>query len=112
MKNKTFWIFALLTLSIISIAYSYTRFTTKAETTAAECHEIPSNVESEFKPTVENKFKPAEKAPKGMVWIPGGEFSMGTNVEDESLCSIKGLTKDAAPIHRVYLDGYYMGETE
>ncbi|KAF2331568.1 formylglycine-generating enzyme family protein [Flavobacterium nitrogenifigens] len=115
MKNKTFWIFALLTLSIISIAYSYTRFTNKeekAEKTVAECHEIPSNAESEFKPTVENKFKPAEKAPKGMVWIPGGEFSMGTNVEDESLCSIKGVTKDAAPIHRVYVDGYYMDETE
>ncbi len=118
MKNKTFWIFALLTLSIISIAYSYSRFTNKEEKgektakTAAECHEIPSATESEFKPTIENKFKPAGKAPKGMVWIPGGEFSMGTNVEDESLCSIKGVTKDAAPIHRVYVDGYYMDETE
>ncbi|KAF2341497.1 formylglycine-generating enzyme family protein [Flavobacterium tistrianum] len=112
MKNKTIWIFALLTLSIISIAYSYTRFTNKAEKTAVECHETPTAVESEFKPTIENKFKPAEKAPKGMVWIPGGEFSMGSNVEDESLCSIKGVTKDAAPIHRVYVDGYYMDETE
>nr|WP_250349200.1 SUMF1/EgtB/PvdO family nonheme iron enzyme [Flavobacterium anhuiense] len=112
MKNKTLWIFALLTLSIISIAYSYTKFSHKVEKTAVECHETPSTVESEFKPTIENKFKPAEKAPKGMVWIPGGEFSMGTNVEDESLCSIKGVTKDAAPIHRVYVDGYYMDETE
>ncbi|WP_338840872.1 formylglycine-generating enzyme family protein [Flavobacterium ginsenosidimutans] len=112
MKNKTFWIFALLTLSIISIAYSYTRFAFKEEKTVAECHEVPSNIESEFKPTIENKFKPTAKAPKGMVWIPGGEFSMGSNVEDESLCSIKGVTKDAAPIHRVYVDGYYMDETE
>ncbi|WP_278022408.1 hypothetical protein [Flavobacterium ginsengisoli] len=96
MKNKTFWIFTLLVLSIISIAYSYTKFTNdKVEKTVAECHETPTNLESEFKPTVENKFKPAEKTPKGMVWIPGGEFSMGTNVEDESLCSIKGVTKDA-----------------
>lgn len=112
MKNKTFWIFALLTLSIISIAYSYTKFNNKAEKTAVECHETPSTAGSEFKPTVENKFKPTAKAPKGMVWIPGGEFSMGSNVEDESLCSIKGVTKDAAPIHRVYVDGYYMDETE
>lgn len=112
MKNKTFWIFALLTLSIISIAYSYTRFSAKKEKTVAECHEVPGNTESDFKPTLENKFKPKEKAPKGMVWIPGGEFSMGSNVEDESLCSIKGVTKDAAPVHRVYVDGYYMDQTE
>lgn len=115
MKNKTFWIFALLTLSIISIAYSYTRFSFKDENkqiaVAAECHDTPGSVESEFKPTLENKFKPTGKAPKGMVWIPGGEFSMGTNVESESLCSIKGITKDAT-IHRVYVDGYYMDETE
>ncbi|MDP5200229.1 formylglycine-generating enzyme family protein [Flavobacterium sp. DG2-3] len=114
MKNKTFLILALLTASIIiSSAYSYSRSADKEEKkTVAECHETPNNTASEFKPTVENKFKPAVKAPKGMVWIPGGEFSMGSNVEDESLCSIKGAAKDAAPIHRVYVDGYYMDQTE
>lgn len=113
MKNKTFWIFALLTLSIISIAYSYTRFTNKEQKTIAECHDVPKTGEaSAFLPTVENKKKPAGKAPKDMVWIPGGEFSMGSNVEDESLCSLSGVTKDAAPIHRVYVDGYYMDKTE
>lgn len=113
MKNKTFWIFALLTLSIISIAYSYTRFSNKVEKKTAECHDAPkTGEESAFKPTIENKNKPSGKVPKDMVWIPGGEFSMGSNVEDESLCSLKGVTKDAAPIHRVYLDGYYMDKTE
>lgn len=112
MKNKTFWIFTLLSLSIISIAYSYSKFIHKEEKTAAECHEVPAAIESAFKPTVENKNKPAIKIPKGMVWIPGGEFSMGSNVEDESLCSLSGVTKDAAPIHRVYVDGYFMDETE
>lgn len=116
MKNKTFWIFGVLTISIISLAYGYTKIIVPKKeiaATAADCHEIPSNNESEFKPTIENKFKPnTDKTPKGMVWIPGGEFSMGSNVEDESLCSIKGVTKDAAPIHRVYVDGYYMDQTE
>ncbi|MRX67471.1 Formylglycine-generating enzyme, required for sulfatase activity, contains SUMF1/FGE domain [Flavobacterium resistens] len=115
MKNKTYWIFALLTISIISIAYGYTKLTVPKEEkpTAMDCAETPSTTEaSAFKPTIENKDKPAGKAPKGMVWIPGGEFSMGSNVEDESLCSIKGVTKDAAPIHRVYVDGYYMDQTE
>jgi formylglycine-generating enzyme required for sulfatase activity len=116
MKNKTFWIFAILTISIISITYGVTKLITpkeKVTETAMECHEVPNTSEaSAFKPTIENKNKPAGKAPKGMVWIPGGEFSMGSNVEDESLCSLSGVTKDAAPIHRVYVDGYYMDETE
>src|SRR4051812_11146900 len=116
MKNKTYWIFAILTISIISIAYGYTKFTPKEKNkiiAAKDCAETPQATgESVFKPTIENKNKPSGKAPKGMVWIPGGEFSMGSNVEDESLCSIKGVTKDAAPIHRVYVDGYYMDQTE
>src|SRR5213593_2410608 len=30
-----------------------------------------------FQPTIANKSEPPGEAPKGMVWIPGGEFSMG-----------------------------------
>ena len=116
MKNKTFWIFAILTISIISITYGVTKLitpNTKVTESALDCHELPNTAESSaFKPTIENKNKPKEKVPEGMVWIPGGEFSMGSNVEDESLCSLKGVTKDAAPIHRVYVDGYYMDEAE
>ncbi|PTS92423.1 formylglycine-generating enzyme family protein, partial [Flavobacterium sp. HMWF030] len=114
MKKKTYWIFAILTISIISIAFGYTKLIhPKENLVAMDCTETANtNAESAFKPTIENKKKPASKAPQGMVWIPGGEFSMGSNVEDESLCSLKGVTKDAAPIHRVYVDGYYMDETE
>ena len=116
MKNKTIWIFAILALSIISIAFGYTKIIPKEKneiTAAKDCAETPhATGESVFKPTIENKNKPSGKAPKGMVWIPGGEFSMGSNVEDESLCSIKGVTKDAAPIHRVYVDGFFMDQTE
>ncbi len=46
-----------------------------------------------------------------MVWIPGGEFSMGSDDEGETLCSISGVTKDAQPIHRVYVDGFWMDKT-
>jgi sulfatase modifying factor 1 len=71
-----------------------------------------SVVGNDFKPTIENKTSPRGKAPKGMVWIPGGEFSMGSDNSGESLCNIPGTTKDAQPIHRVYLDGYWMDESE
>ncbi|MFQ6599392.1 formylglycine-generating enzyme family protein [Flavobacterium sp. C3NV] len=115
MKNKTYWILAILTISIISIAYGYTKIIVpKQKLAAMDCAETPNTSDASlFKPTIENKNKPPlNKAPKGMVWIPGGEFSMGSNVEDESLCSIKGVTKDAAPIHQVYVDGFYMDQTE
>lgn len=114
MKKKTYWIFAILTISIISIAFGYTKLIhPKENLVAMDCAETANTTaESAFKPTIENKKKPASKTPQGMVWIPGGEFSMGSNVEDESLCSLKGVTKDAAPIHRVYVDGYFMDETE
>jgi formylglycine-generating enzyme required for sulfatase activity len=35
--------------------------------------EVPS-----FAPTIANPSKPPSSAPEGMVWIPGGEFSMGS----------------------------------
>ena len=51
-------------------------------------------------------------APEGMVWIPGGEFSMGSDAADESLCGLPGVTRDALPVHRAYVDGFWMDETE
>ncbi|MGZ8842914.1 MAG: formylglycine-generating enzyme family protein [Pyrinomonadaceae bacterium] len=42
-------------------------------------------------------------APEGMVWIPGGEFSMGA--EDPEM-------RDARPFHRVAVDGFWMDQTE
>jgi formylglycine-generating enzyme required for sulfatase activity len=114
MKNRTYWIFAIFTIFVVSIAYGFTKLIDpKDKKEVTECEATPNvSAESEFKPTIVNKTPAPSKAPKGMVWIPGGEFSMGSNVEDESLCSIKGITKDAAPIHRVYVDGYFMDETE
>jgi len=47
-----------------------------------------------------------------MVWIPGGEFSMGSGVEAEGMCDLPGTTRDAVPIHRVYVDGFFMDATE
>ena len=74
--------------------------------------ESPDEFSLAFEATVENSSQPDEQPPEGMVWIPGGEFSMGSNVESESLCSLPGVTRDAAPIHRVYVDGFWMDKTE
>lgn len=47
-----------------------------------------------------------------MVWIPGGEFSMGSSAADDSLNQIPGITRDAQPIHRVAIDPFWMDATE
>ena len=65
-----------------------------------------------FRPTLESKTRPLGRAPEGMRWIPGGEFSMGSDIASESLCGLPGVTRDAQPIHRVYVDGFWMEQTE
>jgi len=65
-----------------------------------------------FKPTVAGKLSPPQPAPEGMKWIAGGEFSMGSEASSESLCGLPGVTRDALPVHRVYVDGFWMDETD
>ncbi|KIC00191.1 MULTISPECIES: formylglycine-generating enzyme family protein [unclassified Flavobacterium] len=113
-KINKYWLFGTIAAGILFISFGYAKFIKPTtEKTTQDCNEVQMvSSESKFEPTIVNKKAAPSKAPKGMVWIPGGEFSMGSNVADESLCSIKGVTKDAAPIHRVYVDGYWMDETE
>jgi formylglycine-generating enzyme required for sulfatase activity len=47
-----------------------------------------------------------------MVWIPGGEFSMGSDASADALCEVPGVTRDAQPIHRVHVDAFWMDATE
>jgi formylglycine-generating enzyme required for sulfatase activity len=47
---------------------------------------------------------PSAQAPAGMVWIPGGEFTMGT---DSKIGWV-----DEKPAHRVRVDGFWMDETD
>jgi formylglycine-generating enzyme len=63
-------------------------------------------------PTVANPVAPPGPAPEGMVWVPGGEFSMGTDDPTEIVCGGKESMPDARPIHRVAVDGFWMDATE
>src|SRR5260221_5754008 len=65
---------------------------------------------SAFAPTVPNKLAVPNHAPHGMVWIPGGEFSMGCKLPSTGYCTaatMKALN-DAQPIHRAYLDRFWI----
>src|ERR1700740_3440794 len=76
---------------------------------------VPSTAKatSSFAPTIANPSKPPSAAPEGMVWIPGGEFSMGSEgtCDGKSCCS-PATVADALPIPRVYVDGFWMDMTD
>src|SRR6187397_89748 len=66
---------------------------------------------AEFQPTVANKDSRPGKAPEGMVWIPGGEFSMGAAVGGEGSHAMPMASNDSQPVHRVYVDAFWMDAT-
>lgn len=51
--------------------------------------------------TLPNRFN---TAPEGMVWIAGGEFSMGTNSSTDAKA-------DESPAHKVTISGYWLDST-
>jgi formylglycine-generating enzyme required for sulfatase activity len=73
----------------------------------------PAEAPTRFLPTVENTSPPPGAAPEGMVWIPGGEFSMGAEDPPNMLDGV-GMqdTKDSQPVHRVSVGGFWMDATE
>ncbi|OCB68979.1 sulfatase-modifying factor 1 [Flavobacterium glycines] len=111
MKNKKIWSISVVVIFAIGLAYLFS-VASKERVVEGSNKVIDSDVNPTYKPTIENKNNKPKQAPMGMVWIPGGEFSMGSNFDSESLCSIKGITNDARPIHRVYVDGFWMDKTE
>ncbi len=72
----------------------------------------PRAASEPFLPTIENRDRPSGPGPDGMVWIPGGEFSMGSSDPTAMVCGGPDAMPDARPIHRVYVDGFWMDATE
>src|SRR5436189_1647075 len=110
-KNRLRWILALLGVGVVSgwATYSHLRRPVAPATAAPATAQLAGNA---FASSLINVAKPQAPAPAGMVWIPGGEFSMGSTAETESMCGQPGVTRDALPLHRVYVDGFWMDATE
>jgi sulfatase modifying factor 1 len=65
-----------------------------------------------FLPTIPNAASVPDSAPRGMVWITGGEFSMGAQDPPDMNQVGMQATTDSRPIHRVYVDGFFMDKTD
>jgi formylglycine-generating enzyme required for sulfatase activity len=87
-----------------------TRQMTEAQPVPVSGPAPASAIPSPFAPTIPNPTPAPTNRPEGMVWIPGGEFSMGCVVPSEGVCTMATMNSvnDAQPIHRVYVDGFWM----
>ncbi|MGC1448686.1 MAG: formylglycine-generating enzyme family protein [Candidatus Sulfotelmatobacter sp.] len=65
-----------------------------------------------FGPTIPNATPGPGPSPRGMVWISGGEFAMGAMDPPSADQVGMSVAADARPIHRVYVDGFWMDETD
>ncbi len=98
----------LVAIANISVLRQFVA-TVSAQTTA---HAMPMKSTAQFLPTVPNKGRPVDAAPPGMVWISGGEFSMGAQDPPDMNQVGMNAMRDSRPIHRVYVDGFYMDKTD
>ncbi len=115
-RSRSGWLLLTLVtvapLTVLALRASWSRQASQSfATTSSRDLRQPSRSAS-FAPTIRNTAGPSGPAPAGMVWIPGGEFSMGSHVESEAHCARPGVTRDALPVHRVYVDGFWMDATE
>lgn len=108
------WIVTVLAVASGLVAFALTRPSPPLPDAAAvaKAKDGGAAAVSPFAATVPNQAPAPKPVPEGMVWIPGGEFSMGSTVESEALCGLPGVTRDAQPVHRVYVDGFWMDATE
>jgi sulfatase modifying factor 1 len=67
---------------------------------------------ADFGPTIVNAMQKPSAIPDGMVWIPGGEFSMGGVNPNGMQDGGKETMNDARPVHRVQVNAFLMDATE
>jgi sulfatase modifying factor 1 len=110
------WVWAIVAIvaAMALLAWKFIpRNGSASEASTTNASAPPSTgMHASFEPTVENKLPAPPNAPPGMAWIPGGDFSMGAQ-QSESLNPVgMQATVDSRPIHRVYVDGFWMDKTD
>lgn len=100
------WSLALLfAAAVVSSVAWWWPVRLRSATTSSASHLV-------FLATRANTDAPPKTAPEGMVWIPGGEFSMGSADPRSLPHGGDEAMEDARPIHRVYVDGFWMDQTD
>jgi formylglycine-generating enzyme len=109
-KSNTSWRKYVLIAAVFALAGS-TVFFMHRESIAHAGHPL-SPLTAGFQATIPNHLPAPGAAPEGMVWLSGGEFSMGAaDAPDMNDVGMKA-TEDSRPVHRVYVDGFWMDKTD
>jgi formylglycine-generating enzyme len=111
-ERKWTWIVVLATGALAALGVNAMR--SKPEPAVTPVSVVAAAAAATFLPTVENTKQPPGNPPDGMIWIPGGEFSMGAADpmgEDHNDVGMQA-TDDSRPVHRTYVDGFWMDRTE
>src|SRR4051812_37710161 len=113
--SRGVWIVLAIAVVAISAFYLSRRQSASPPTRVGAASALssgPSAVAGSFVPTVVNQDPAPGAVPEGMAWIAGGEFSMGANDPPDLDDVGMKATLDARPIHRVYVDGFFMDTTD
>lgn len=105
------WIVAGLVAALASVAFALLRPYPPATASTVVVSPKPAETPA-FHPTAPNTKPAPVPALEGMVWIPGGEFSMGSADPRGFEHGGHDAMADTRPIHRVYVDPFWMDATE
>ncbi len=113
-RLQTWLIRAGILFASAGIAYASAR---AWKSSAARAIDSPAPAVTQAAPTSFAQTEPAAAAPagaapEGMVWIPGGEFSMGCDDPRKLPHGGPDGMPDARPIHRVSVDAFWMDRVE
>jgi formylglycine-generating enzyme len=104
--------FAVVAFGTIALV-SRDKGTSESRTYGTDVRAEVSDPIGKFEPTVPNSVAAPSRNPLEMVWIPGGEFSMGAQDPPDTNDEVgMNATRDSRPIHRVYVDGFWMDKTD
>ena len=90
-------------IGLFAIAFGLTYLLTPRRSKPPERIAVSPPASSPTETATTPATAPPGPAPEGMVWVPGGRFSMGC--DDPSM-------RDARPWHEVSVDGFWMDRTE
>ena len=111
-QRRSFWILIALAVVFATVAVAVLLSSRLSPASKVEASQSMAEAFAAFGPTIPNPTKHPAPPPQGMVWISGGEFSMGAM--DPPATTDAGMhgAEDARPIHRVYVDGFWMDKTD
>jgi len=115
--NRRTLILAVMALAVVSLLTWWLMIRSQprhnaAVSSATKTLPVTPNAQPNFEATIVNSTSAPGAVPEGMVYIPDGEFSMGSLNPTEMVCGGDQPMDDARPLHRVYLDGFFMDATE